>query len=126
MATTLEQIESPTLLVHMRPVFEMDDDMFAEFCRINRDLRIEMTAEGNLIIMSPTGGRTGNRNAKLTQQVANWADTNDTGVSFDSSTLFKLPDGAKRSPDVSWVRRENFNSLPMSRRINFCRYARIS
>lgn len=111
MATTLEQIESPTLLVHMRPVFEMDDDMFAEFCRINRDLRIEMTAEGNLIIMSPTGGRTGNRNAKLTQQVANWADTNDTGVSFDSSTLFKLPDGAKRSPDVSWVRREKLQQL---------------
>jgi len=111
MATTLEQIESPTLLVHMRPVFEMDDDMFAEFCRINRDLRIEMTAEGNLIIMSPTGGRTGNRNAKLTQQVANWADTNDTGVSFDSSTLFKLPDGAKRSPDVSWARREKLQQL---------------
>lgn len=54
MATTLEQIESPTLLVHIHPVFEMDDDMFAEFCRINRDLRIEMTAGGDLIIMPPT------------------------------------------------------------------------
>lgn len=67
MATILEQIESPALLVHMRPVFEMDDDMFAEFCRINRDLRIEMTAEGDLILMPPIFGRTGNRNFRLTQ-----------------------------------------------------------
>ncbi len=111
MATTLEQIESPALLVHMRPLFEMDDDTFAAFCRINRDLRIEMTADGDIILMPPTGGRTGNRNAKLTQQVANWTDTDNTGVSFASSTLFKLPDGAKRSPDVSWMRREKLQQL---------------
>lgn len=99
------------LLVHIHPVFEMDDDMFAEFCRINRDLRIEMTAGGDVIIMPPTFGRTGNRNFKLTQQVANWADKDGTGVGFDSSTLFKLPDGARRSPDVSWVRPEKLQQL---------------
>ena len=112
MATTFEQdIGTPALLVHLRPVFEMTDDKFEEFCRINRDLRIEMTAEGDLIIMPPTFGRTGNRNLKLTQQVANWSDKDGTGVGFDSSTLFKLPNGAKRSPDASWIKRSRLAVL---------------
>ncbi len=63
MATTFEQdTATPALLVHLRPVFEMTDEQFEELCRINRDLGIEMTAEGDLIIMPPTFGRTGNRN----------------------------------------------------------------
>lgn len=120
MATTFEQeVGTPALLVHLRPVFEMTDDKFEEFCRINRDLRIEMTAEGDLIIMPPTFGRTGNRNLKLTQQIANWSDKDGTGVGFDSSTLFKLPNGAKRSPDVSWVRRECLAQLTDEERDKF-------
>lgn len=112
MATTFEQeIGTPALLVHLRPVFEMTDDKFEEFCRINRDLRIEMTAEGDLVIMPPTFGRTGNRNFKLTRQVGNWTDKDGTGVGFDSSTLFRLPNGAKRSPDVSWVRKSRLAAL---------------
>ena len=111
MAEVIDRIERASVLVHLRPVFEMDDDKFAEFCRINRDLRIEMTAEGDLIIMPPTYGRTGNRNFKLTGQVHAWVERDGTGVGFDSSTGFILPNGAKRSPDVAWVRKSRLAAL---------------
>lgn len=68
MAQVLERIEQPSLLIHINSVFEMTDEKFEQFCRLNRDLRIEMTAEGDLIVMPPTGGRTGNRNFRLIQR----------------------------------------------------------
>ena len=119
MAQALEQIERASVLVHMRPLFEMNDEQFEEFCRLNRDLRIEMTAEGDLIIMPHTFSRTGNRNAKLTQQLANWTDADGTGVGFDSSALFTLPNGAKRSPDASWVSKSRLASLTEEERAKF-------
>lgn len=120
MATTFEQdTVTPALLVHLRPVFEMTDQQFEEFCCINRDLRIEMTVEGDLIIMPPTFGRTGNRNFKLAVKFGIWVEQDGTGVGFDSSTLFKLPNGAKRSPDVSWVRRERLAQLTDEERDKF-------
>jgi len=111
MAEVLELIERSSVLLHMRPVFEMNDEKFEEFCRINRDLRIEMTAEGDLVIMPPTYSRTGNRNFKLTVQFGLWAERDGTGAGFDSSTAFVLPNGAKRSPDVSWIRKARLATL---------------
>jgi Uma2 family endonuclease len=61
--------------------------------------------------MPPTGGITGNRNFKLAQQLANWADTDGTGIGFDSSTCFKLPNGGERSPDAAWISLEKWNLL---------------
>jgi Uma2 family endonuclease len=61
--------------------------------------------------MPPTGTKTGNRNLKLTQRLANWTDEDGTGIAFDSSTAFKLPNGAVRSPDASWIRRERYDAL---------------
>ncbi len=119
MAQVLEQIERASVLVHVRPLFEMNDEQFEEFCRLNRDLRIEMTAEGDLIILPPTFSRTGNRNFKLTQQLANWTDADGTGVGFDSSALFVLPNGAKRSPDASWVSKSRLASLTEEQRAKF-------
>ncbi|MCA1628446.1 MAG: Uma2 family endonuclease [Acidobacteria bacterium] len=119
MAQVLEPIERASVLVHVRPLFEMNDEQFEEFCRLNPDLRIEMTAEGDLIIMPPTFSRTGNRNFKLTQQLANWTDADGTGVGFDSSALFVLPNGAKRSPDASWVSKSRLASLTEDERAKF-------
>jgi len=119
MAQALEQIERASVLVHMRPLFEMNDEQFEEFCRLNRDLRIEMTAEGDLIIMPHTFSRTGNRNAKLTAQLGVWTDADGTGFSFDSSALFVLPNGAKRSPDASWVSKSRLASLTEEERAKF-------
>ena len=119
MAQVLEQVERASVLVHVRPLFEMNDEQFEEFCRLNRDLRIEMTAEGDLIIMPPTLSRTGNRNANITGQLWVWTNADGTGLSFDSSALFLLPNGAKRSPDASWVSKTRLRILSETERAKF-------
>ena len=90
---------------------KVSDEEFADLCRLNPELQLERTSEGDLVIMAPTGGKTGRRNAKLTVALGVWAEKDGTGQSFDSSTLFTLPNTAKRSPDVAWVRNERWNAL---------------
>ncbi|SRR6266536_1510120 len=104
-------VEHPPLVLRLSPVIDMTDEQFYEFCRVNRDLRIERTADGDLLIMTPAGGRTGNRNAEITLQLQQWAKRNGQGVAFDSSTGFRLPNGATRSPDAAWVRRSRLDAL---------------
>jgi Uma2 family endonuclease len=104
-------VEQSSLVVRLHPVVRMTDEQFFEFCQLNRDLHIERTATGDLIIMSPTGSATGGRNFKLSQQLANWTDQDGTGIGFDSSTGFTLPNGAKRSPDASWLLLDRWNTL---------------
>jgi Uma2 family endonuclease len=99
------------LILNLHPAIELTDEQFFQLCQNNRDLRLERTAEGELVIMPPTGWGSGNRNSRLTQRLGNWADTNGMGLAFDSSTGFKLPNGADRSPDASWVRRERLETL---------------
>ncbi len=97
----------------------MDDAKFEAFCQLNRDLRIEMTAEGDLIIMPPTFTRTGNRNSAINAQLYIWNERDSTGAVFDSSSLFVLPNGAKRSPDASWVSKSRLASLTEEQRAGF-------
>ena len=89
----------------------LTDDQFFRLCSDNRDLRIEMTAQKELIIMSPTKPETGRKNARITQRLANWAEQDGTGECFDSSTELTLPNGAKRSPDASWIPKSKWNQL---------------
>jgi Uma2 family endonuclease len=93
------------------PFPELSDDQFFEFCASNPEYRIERTAEGRIVIMSGTGGKTGNRNANLTAQLYSWAKKDRRGVAFDSSTLFLLPNRAMRSPDAAWVLRPRLAAL---------------
>jgi Uma2 family endonuclease len=90
---------------------KVSDEEFAELCRLNPELQLERTSEEDLVVMPPTGGKTGRRNAKLIARVTIWAEQDGTGQVFDSSTLFTLPNTAKRSPDVAWVRNERWNAL---------------
>jgi Uma2 family endonuclease len=99
------------LTVNFKSVIELTDEQFFELCQNNRELRFERNANGELIIMSPAGGETGNRNGRLNQQLFNWTDVDGTGIAFDSSTGFKLPNGADRSPDASWIKLERWNAL---------------
>ena len=99
------------LILNLSPTIELTDEQFFQLCVNNRDLRLEQTAQGELIIMPPTGWKSGNRNSRLTQRVGNWADVDGTGLAFDSSTGYILPNGAKRSPDASWVSRERLEAL---------------
>ena len=90
---------------------QLTDEQFFQLCQDNRELKFERNANGDLVIMPPTGGETGNRNGRLTQQLFNWADVDSTGIAFDSSTGFKLPNGAERSPDAAWILLERWNAL---------------
>lgn len=98
---------------------ELTDEQFYQLCVDNRDLRFERNKNGDLIIMPPTGGETGNRNGRLIQQLFNWSDRNGTGIAFDSSTGFKLPNGANRSPDASWIPLNKWNALSKQQRQRF-------
>lgn len=97
----------------------LTDEQFAQLCCDNRTLRLELTARGELIVMGPTSSDTGRRNARLNQRLANWAEQNSTGVCFDSSAGFKLPNGAKVSPDASWVRKDRYEALTQAERETF-------
>lgn len=108
-----------TYTVNLKPALELTDEQFWQICIANRDLKFERSAAGELIIMPPTGGTTGNRNSRLNQQLSNWADQDGTGLVFDSSTGFKLPNGADRSPDVAWVRQERWDTLTMEQQDRF-------
>jgi Uma2 family endonuclease len=100
------------LILHMKPFLQkLNDQEFFEFCQLNKDLRIERTSEGDLIIMSPTGGETGRRNFTLIGHFNVWVEADATGIGFDSSTVFSLPNGAKRSPDLAWIQRSRWDKL---------------
>lgn len=101
------------------PLWRMGDEEFEDFCAQYPDLRIEMTVEGEVIIMAPVTSEGGKRNFNLTGRFAAWVERDATGVGFDSSSGFTLPNGAKRSPDVSWIRRERWDALTDEERNEF-------
>ena len=107
------------MMLHLDPIIQMNEEQFFRFCRINDEWRIERTAEGDLEIMPPAGGGTGNRNFKLATRLGVWTERDGTGVEFDSSTGFVLPNGATRSPDASWVRRERLADLSAEQKERF-------
>lgn len=111
MATVLGHIEREPLLIHTIPGWEMDDHDLLRFCEANRDLRIERNAKGDLIIMPPVTGGSSRGNALLTATFHTWATRDGRAVIFDSSAGFTLPNGAMRSPDVSWVRHDRLDAL---------------
>lgn len=105
--------------MRISPAVPIGDDDLYELCARNRDLRIERTARGDLIVMPPTGTETGRRNAELTAQLVVWSKQNGSGVHFDSSTGFLLPNGAERSPDAAWIARERWEKIPLEAREKF-------
>jgi Uma2 family endonuclease len=98
---------------------QLNHEQFQELALTNQELRLELTAQGELIIMPPTGGNTGRRNADLTYQLQAWNRQFQLGVVFDSSTTFRLPNGAERSPDVAWVELERWQALTLAEQDSF-------
>lgn len=119
MTTLLIQTESIPLTVNFPAIVQMTRAQFYEFCQANQDLRIERTATGEVIIMPPTFSDTGNRNFNVAAQLWNWTEQNGTGVGFDSSTGFTLPNGATRSPDASWIKSDRWNALTEGEKASF-------
>ena len=89
----------------------LTDDQFNRLCSDNRHSRIELTADKQLIIMSPCRPETSRQNVKIVQRLANWADEDSTGVCFGPDAIFSLPNGAKRSPDASWIPKRRWDRL---------------
>jgi len=100
-------------------LMELTDEVFLKLCQANPDVKFESTAQGELIVVPPTGGETGNRNVRLTQQLGIWSDADGTGLVFDSSTLFILPNKARRSPDAAWILLERWDALTPEERETF-------
>ena len=98
---------------------DLTDEQFFLLCQNNRDLQFERTASGELIIMPPTGGETGNRNFEITVGLGIWNKQYNLGKGFDSSSGFKLPNGANRSPDASWVKQERWEALNQEQKRKF-------
>ncbi|MGA7954974.1 MAG: Uma2 family endonuclease [Gloeobacterales cyanobacterium] len=99
------------LTLNLDSIAHLTHDQFRELCRENRDIRLELTAKGELIVMPPTGWESGNRNANLTAELIFWNRQDKLGKVFDSSTGFILPSGAIRSPDAAWVSTERLTAL---------------
>ncbi len=111
--------ESSTLTLDLGPAIDLGAEELFELCQRNRDLRIERNATGQLLLMSPAGGKTSARNAVITAQLWLWARQNGQGRAFDSSGGFLLPNGALRAPDAAWVELARLRELPSAEKERF-------
>jgi Uma2 family endonuclease len=109
----------PPLTLRLRPAIELTEEQFFQFCQLNRDLRIERTATGEVVVMAPAGSSTGARNFDICGQLYVWCQRDGSGIAFDSSTGYTLPNGAVRSPDASWVLRERWERLSPAQQAGF-------
>lgn len=107
------------LILNLSSVIQLNDDDFYNLCQVNRDLKLERTAKGEVVVMSPTGGEGGKKEADLIIDIGIWSRQTQLGIAFSSSTGFKLPNGAERSPDVAWVRQERWEALTPQQRRKF-------
>ncbi len=108
-----------TITLDLNPIIQLTDEQFFQLCQHHRDYQFERTTLGELIVMTPTGGETSNRNFEIAVQLGIWNKKYNLGVAFDSSGGFKLPNGAERSPDASWVSKERWNALTLEQQQKF-------
>ncbi|MBV9386231.1 MAG: Uma2 family endonuclease [Chroococcidiopsidaceae cyanobacterium CP_BM_ER_R8_30] len=107
------------LTLNLDAIVQLTDDAFFALCRANPEVKLERTAKGELIVMPPTGGETGNRNIKPSARLESWTEEDGSGLAFDSSTMFQLPNGAYRSPDAAWILLERWEVLSPKEREGF-------
>jgi Uma2 family endonuclease len=107
---TEEQVTEDLVILNFEKV-GLSDDQFVELCSDNRDFMFELTAQKELLIMTPPGPGTGRRKEAIAFNLGLWARQDRTGVTFSAGTVFHLPNGAKRGPDAAWLRREKWDAL---------------
>ncbi|QLE56160.1 Uma2 family endonuclease [Nostoc sp. TCL26-01] len=107
------------ITVNLNSLIQLTDNEFYHLCRENPDIKFERTADGKLLIMPPTGGETGKRNIEIAADFVIWNRQIKLGVCFDSSTCFKLPNGANRSPDVAWIKKARWDALTPEEQAKF-------
>ena len=99
--------------------FKITPEQFDRLADIEQIVRMELTQDGELIVMSPTGGEAGRKNFNLYLDLGNWNRQTKLGEAFDSSTIFVLPNGARRSPDVSWIKSDRWSQLTQKQKDSF-------
>jgi Uma2 family endonuclease len=99
------------VILNLDALTTLTPDQFWALSLTNRDVRLELTAQGKLIVMPPTGWESGRRNSNLNLDLGMWNRKTKLGVVFDSSTGFILPNGAVRSPDAAWVKQDRMDAL---------------
>jgi Uma2 family endonuclease len=122
MPTTLTKYKAISTIISAPIVFHfggLTDEQFENLCRNHPDLKFELNKKGDLEIVPPTSPEAGWKNSDLITDVNIWSRIDKTGIVFDSSTMFTLPNGAKRSPDVSWVTKEKWNKLSKKEKQTF-------
>ena len=120
MINTSKQAETLSIELPSKLVLQVTQEQFEALAAANRDLKLERTSEGELVVNPPTGGESGRRNLSISTQLGNWFEAQEElGEAFDSSTGFRLPNGANRSPDASWLSRERWESLAPQQRKGF-------
>ncbi|MBW4447622.1 MAG: Uma2 family endonuclease [Spirirestis rafaelensis WJT71-NPBG6] len=108
-----------TVVLNLEPIVHLTDEQFYQLCTANRELNLELNAKGELIIVPPVGGESGNQEADLITDLNNWNRKTKLGKVFSSSTIFRLANGAKRSPDAAWVKLERWEALTPEERKKF-------
>lgn len=98
---------------------DLTEEQFYQLCQNNRELKFERTTKGELVIMTPVGGESGNRESDLIADLVIWNRQTGLGYTFSSSTIFKLPNGSDRSPDAAWIERERWEALTPEQRRKF-------
>ena len=109
---------SETVVLSLQDV-NFSDEQFYQLCQVNRDLKLERTIQGELVIMPPVGGISGNREADFITDLNIWNRQTKLGKVFSSSTIFRLPNGGDRSPDAAWVKNDLWESLTAEEREKF-------
>ncbi len=102
---------------------KMTAEEFWEFCQENRKIRAELTKDGDVIIMPPTGFETSDRNLEILIQLGSWAKKDKTGKATESNGGFILPNGATYAPDAAWTsneRLENFSAEQKKKFLPLC------
>jgi len=107
------------ITLNLNSLIKLTSEQFYQLCEENPDLKLERNANGELIVMPPTGGETGRSNSKFNLQIGLWNEQTQLGEAFDSSTGFTLPNGADRSPDASWVEKSRWSALTPQQKEKF-------
>ncbi|NJL63361.1 MAG: Uma2 family endonuclease [Methylacidiphilales bacterium] len=107
------------ITINLNHIIKLTDDQFYQLCQNNPEIKFERNSNGEIVIMPPTGGGTGKRNIEIGADFVIWNRQAKLGVLFDSSTCFQLPSKANRSPDISWISNERWNTLTTEQQEKF-------
>ena len=115
----MSEIFSIMITLDLRPDLTLTDQAFEQLCHNNPDLRLERTAQGELIAMAPSGSETGYYNSDISGQLWQWNRKLQQGITFDSSSGFTLPNRAIRAPDAAWIEKSRWQAIPAEQRRKF-------